>query len=171
MSSFLRTEEVTKKILFFASTLILVSILSSCSDSNSETSLNQQSEAEEFIEEINADAKIDAEWQKLVAEKPELTTKCESFIKYRLGRNEVLNQESLLASIAASQSVVDATGDINLDVKLRLVKARQEAERQRGLALYWFNPWQTDVEDLIVGNKKLTSECNFTIDELIENMR
>lgn len=145
-------------------------MLSACGGSGSDSSLGQASEAEEITEEIDADAKLEAEWQDLVTEQPELTAKCEPFIKYRLGRNEILAQESLLASIAASQSVLDASGNNNISDKILLVQQRQDAEGQRGLARYWFSPWQTEVDDLIVSNKKLTNECNFTNDELIENI-
>ena len=159
------------KLLSVLSTLIFSLLLTSCGSSGSESSTNQTSEAEEVTEEIDIEAKLDAEWQELVAEKPELTAKCEPFIKYRLGRNEVLSQGRLLASIAASQAVVDATGNINIDLKIRLTRERQQAERQEATAIFWFNPWDSEVENLIVSNKKLTNECNFTNDELIDNMR
>jgi hypothetical protein len=158
------------KITFVAATLILVLMMSSCGSSNSETSSSQVSETEEVTEEVGADAKLEEEWQDLVAKEPELTTKCEPFIKYRLGRNEVRSQETRLESIAFSQSVFDASGENDIDVKISLINQRREAERQRGLAFYWFSPWQTEVDKLIVSNKKLTKECNFTNDELIENM-
>jgi hypothetical protein len=144
-------------------------LLTSCGGSGTESSSSV--ETEEVTEEIDIEAKLDAEWQELVAEKPELTARCEPFIKYRLGRNEVLSQGRLLASIAASQAVVDATGNINTDVKIRLTRERQQAERQEATAIYWFNPWDSEVENLIISNKKLANECNFTNDELIDNMR
>jgi hypothetical protein len=165
------TGEMKTKLTSIAATLILVLMMSSCSGSDSGTSSSQVSETEEVTEVIAADAKLDAEWQDLVTEEPELTTKCEPFIKYRLGRNEVRSHELRLESIAFSQSVFDASGENDIDVKLSLVNQRQEAERQRGLAFYWFSPWQSEVENLIVKNKKLAKECNFTNDELIENLR
>jgi hypothetical protein len=150
--------------------LILALMMSSCGASDSGSSSSQLPETEEVIEEIGADAKLDAEWQDLVVDEPELTAKCEPFIKYRLGRNEVRSQELHLTSIASSQSIFDASGESDLNVKISLINQRREAERQRGLAYYWFSPWQTQVDDLIVSNKKLAKECNFTNDELIENM-
>jgi len=150
--------------------LILALMVSSCGASDSGTSSSQLPETEEVIEEIGADVKLDTEWQDLVAEEPELTAKCEPFIKYRLGRNEVRAHELHLTSIASSQSIFDASGSIDLNVKISLINQRREAERQQGLAFYWFSPWQTEVDDLIVSNKELAKECNFTNDELIENM-
>jgi hypothetical protein len=157
------------KSLTVLATLIFTLLLTSCGGSGTESSSSV--ETEEVTEEIDIEAKLDAEWQELVAEKPELTARCEPFIKYRLGRNEVLSQGRLLASIAASQAVVDATGNINTDVKIRLTRERQQAERQEATAIYWFNPWDSEVENLIISNKKLANECNFTNDELIDNMR
>jgi hypothetical protein len=157
------------KSLSVLATLIFTLLLTSCGGSGTESSSSV--ETEEVTEEIDIEAKLDAEWQELVAEKPELTARCEPFIKYRLGRNEVLSQGRLLASIAASQAVVDATGNINIDVKIRLTRERQQAERQEATAIYWFNPWDLEVENLIISNKKLANECNFTNDELIDNMR
>ena len=157
------------KSLTVLATLIFTLLLTSCGGSGTESSSSV--ETEEVTEEIDIEAKLDAEWQELVAEKPELTARCEPFIKYRLGRNEVLSQGRLLASIAASQAVVDATGNINIDVKIRLTRERQQAERQEATAIYWFNPWDSEVENLIISNKKLANECNFTNDELIDNMR
>ncbi len=157
------------KSLSVLATLIFTLLLTSCGGSGTESSSSV--ETEEVTEEIDIEAKLDAEWQELVAEKPELTARCEPFIKYRLGRNEVLSQGRLLASIAASQAVVDATGNINIDVKIRLTRERQQAERQEATAIYWFNPWDSEVENLIISNKKLANECNFTNDELIDNMR
>jgi len=146
-------------------------LVSSCGDSSSTTNVNQTSESDEAAKEISADAKLDAEWQKLVVKEPELTAKCEPFIKYRLGRNEVLEWDSLLASISASQSVVDESGNQNLDVKLTLTKQRQSAEKQKGLAYFWFNPWRSEAEGLLQNNKKLSKACNFGEDDLIDNMR
>jgi hypothetical protein len=159
-----------KKFASSFAILILALMVSSCGASNSGISSSQLSETEEVIEEIGADVKLDAEWQDLVAEEPELTAKCEPFIKYRLGRNEVRAHELHLTSIASSQSIFDASGSIDLNVKISLINQRREAERQQGLAFYWFSPWQTEVDDLIVSNKKLAKECNFTNDELIENI-
>ena len=156
-----------KKFASSFALLILTLMVSSCGASDSGTSSSQLPETEEVI---GADAKLDAEWLDLVAEEPELTAKCEPFIKYRLGRNEVRDHELHLTSIASSQSIFDASGSIDLNVKISLINQRREAERQRGLAFYWFSPWQTEVDDLIVSNKKLAKECNFTNDELIENM-
>ena len=159
-----------KKFASSFALLILTLMVSSCGASDSGTSSSQLPETEEVIEEIGADAKLDAEWLDLVAEEPELTAKCEPFIKYRLGRNEVRDHELHLTSIASSQSIFDASGSIDLNVKISLINQRREAERQQALAFYWFSPWQTEVDDLIVSNKKLAKECNFTNDELIENM-
>jgi hypothetical protein len=159
-----------KKFASSFAILILALMVSSCGASNSGISSSQLSETEEVIEEIGADVKLDAEWQDLVAEEPELTAKCEPFIKYRLGRNEVRAHELRLTSIAFSQSIFDASGESDLNVKISLINQRREAERQQGLAFYWFSPWQTEVDDLIVSNKKLAKECNFTNDELIENI-
>ena len=156
-----------KKFASSFALLILTLMVSSCGASDSGTSSSQLPETEEVI---GADAKLDAEWLDLVAEEPELTAKCEPFIKYRLGRNEVRDHELHLTSIASSQSIFDASGSIDLNVKISLINQRREAERQQALAFYWFSPWQTEVDDLIVSNKKLAKECNFTNDELIENM-
>ena len=156
-----------KKFASSFALLILTLMVSSCGASDSGTSSSQLPETEEVI---GADAKLDAEWLDLVAEEPELTAKCEPFIKYRLGRNEVRDHELHLTSIASSQSIFDASGSIDLNVKISLINQRREVERQQALAFYWFSPWQTEVDDLIVSNKKLAKECNFTNDELIENM-